>query len=369
MKENKEKIKPLKRTGLHSYFGGKNCMNSFIVPYVPKDTKIFVEPFSGSFAIYFYSTLSENAISVYNDQNKDQVNLFACSKNYNKFLDVINKHFNDDGGLLNPGDVDPKIFYKELYYKIKKSDFPTTDFDVPDYDRASMYAFMLHSAFSSINYQSAGYSGFNKERLKLLTFVNKLNNEYVRMKLDKITYIENMDFEELIKKYDSSDTFFYLDPPYNSEEKIDDEWVKDDERRVGWYSSKNTFTKDSHERLAKCLKTIKGKFALSYYDFENLSIWFPKDKYIWKSQSFFRSSASFSDNKDKKGTELLIMNYKLSDEEIEENKKLLGDQKVVKKKPIVTTLEEFKKMDDIVVEKENIIEKVTPKKETDDFWD
>lgn len=336
--------KIVKPTGLHGYFGGKNSMNTFIVPYIPKNIKTFVEPFSGSFAIYFYSALSDNVVSVYNDQNKDQVNLFTCSKNYDKFLEVINHHLNDNDGLLNPGNIDPKTFYKELYYRIKKSDFPTKEFNVPDYDRASLYAFMLHSAFSSINYQAAGYSGFNKERLKLLTFINKLNNEHIRGKLERITYIENMDFEELIKKYDSLDTFFYLDPPYNSEEKVDDEWIKDDERRVGWYSSKNAFTKDSHERLAKCLKNVKGKFALSYYDFELLSTWFPKDEYVWKTQQFFRSSASFSDTKEKMGEELLIMNYKLTDEEYnsEQTETKIKKETVAKKKEKSYTIAEIK---------------------------
>ncbi|WP_455757856.1 DNA adenine methylase [Sulfurimonas sp.] len=30
----------------------------------------------------------------------------------------------------------------------------------------------------------------------------------------KYVTIENMKFEELIKKYDKEDSFFYLDPPY-----------------------------------------------------------------------------------------------------------------------------------------------------------
>ena len=158
------------------------------------------------------------------------------------FLNKINHHLNDKTGLLYP-DKAPKEFYKELYYKIETYRFSTTDFNIPDYDRATMYAFLLTSAFNSCSYMAAGYSGFNKDRLKLLTFINKLNNEYVTKKLEKITHVENMDFETLIKKYDSKDTYFYLNPPYYSE----------DERRSGWYSSKDSFNKDAHERLAENL--------------------------------------------------------------------------------------------------------------------
>jgi hypothetical protein len=46
---------------------------------------------------------------------------------------------------------------------------------------------------------------------------------------------------------------------------------------------------------------------LSYYWFEELETWFPRDRYFWTTKEFFRPSASFS-NKDK-GTELLILNY------------------------------------------------------------
>jgi hypothetical protein len=35
----------------------------------------------------------------------------------------------------------------------------------------------------------------------------------------------------------------------------------------------------------------------------------PKDKYVWLEKDFFRSSASFSETRYTKGTELLILNY------------------------------------------------------------
>jgi site-specific DNA-adenine methylase len=36
--------------------------------------------------------------------------------------------------------------------------------------------------------------------------------------MSKITDLHNLDFEQLIRKYDADDTFFYLDPPYFSPE-------------------------------------------------------------------------------------------------------------------------------------------------------
>lgn len=365
------------KTAFHSYFGGKNTpqmSSGFICLYTPQNIKTYCEPFSGSFGIYFKTYLDDNTKVIYNDWNKDQANLFHCSKNYEKLLEKIEYHLTDKNGILFcPIDKDKKIFYKELYYATKKSDFPNTDFDIGDYDRATMYIFLLTSAFNSVSYTAGGFSGFNKDRMKLLTFVNKLNNEDIRKKLNGIDIVENDDFENIIKKYDSVDTYFYIDAPYCQDDGVKEKGNK----RLEWYGveSEGAFGPSSHKRLCDLLKTIKGKFAMSYYDFPELSEWLPKDEYKWVQKDFFRSSASFSDNKDVKGTELLIMNYELTEEEYQKNYDKYSndfkssDEIVVKKKPIVTTLEEFKKMDNIVVEKENIIEKVTPKKETDDFWD
>ena len=62
--------------------------------------------------------------------------------------------------------------------------------------------------------------------------------------------VENQDFETLIKHYDRPDSFFYADPPYFSSEGMY-------EVGFGW---------DDHVRLRDTLKSIKGKFLLSYND-------------------------------------------------------------------------------------------------------
>jgi DNA adenine methylase len=333
--------KKLKAKAFHSYFGGKNKMSTFIVPFTPIGVKTYVEPFSGSFAVYFYTPFDDDVAAIYNDFNKDQANLFYCAKDYDKFLEKLDYHMNNDNGLLyceSKNLENKKTHYKALYYDIKKSDFSVREFELGDYDRACMYVFLLTSAFNSVNYMAGGFSGFNKTKMKLLTFINKLKDEYIRYKLDRISEIESMDFEELILKYDSTDTYFYIDPPYfteSSKKEISDDTGK----RVGWYGSNNIFDEKSHERLCKLLKNVKGKWALSYYDFEKLHEWLPETEYIWKKETFFRSSASFADTEQEMGTELLIMNYKLSDDEIEENKKFLNvktknvesDSKKVKK--------------------------------------
>ncbi len=70
----------------------------------------------------------------------------------------------------------------------------------------------------------------------------------------KFVTIECMPFDELINKYDKDGTLFYLDPPYVGTED--------------YYANTGGFGKKEHEKLAKILLHVKGKFMLSYNDIE-----------------------------------------------------------------------------------------------------
>ena len=113
---------------------------------------------------------------------------------------------------------------------------------------------------------------------------------------ERIEFVENLDFEEFIVKYDSSKTYFYVDPPYFSVGE-------------GNYYSNHDFGRKDHERLADCLKNIQGKFSLSYYDFDLLHEWFPEDKYRWEKKEFAKAAAAKKGKTQNMGEELLIMNY------------------------------------------------------------
>ncbi|MFG1519698.1 MAG: DNA adenine methylase [Thermoplasmataceae archaeon] len=58
--------------------------------------------------------------------------------------------------------------------------------------------------------------------------------------------IENMDFRDLIKKYDNSRTFFYLDPPYVGKQ---------------WYNY--NFTKKDFVDIKTILDTLNGKYLMN----------------------------------------------------------------------------------------------------------
>lgn len=299
--------------GLTGYFGGKNAMSSWIKQYIPKDIKTYAEPFSGSFAVYFNEDFSMCDEIIYNDFNKLQSNFMMCCAKYDKMLDEIYKSFESgflkfDGYDFNANHTVPferiKKHYRDLYTKTKNPEFDdfydNMDFNMPNYDKAVIYAFMITSAFNACHARGAGFSGFSKsQKLKLTTLMNKLSKQNYRDKLDAITTFEYLDFEDLINKYDSEDTFYYVDAPYKH---TDGKGTHDKD-----YGSKDIFGDESHERLANALKKIKAKWALSYYWFEELEKWFPRNQYHWFNKEFFRSSASFSNKT--AGNEILILNY------------------------------------------------------------
>jgi DNA adenine methylase len=221
---------------------------------------------------------------IYNDINPLNVNVFNCLKDFKKFSDVINEYPSQNEKLFYD-------FQKELFVSNFK-----LDTSKPDYDAASKYIYLLTQVWSGTNCEKGKFIDLKgKYKSKFDTFKDKLRNPKWQKYFDKINIIENLDFKDLIKKYDSINTYFYCDPPYyNLGEK---------------YYVNHDFDINTHEKLADTLKSMKGKFSLSYYDFHQLSEWFPKDQYHWESREFPKASMAKSGGKQTKGIELLIMNY------------------------------------------------------------
>jgi len=48
--------------------------------------------------------------------------------------------------------------------------------------------------------------------------------------------------------------------------------------------------------------------VLSYYEFDDLEKWFPKDQYTWQEREFNKQNSSKKVNTDK-GKEIIIMNF------------------------------------------------------------
>jgi site-specific DNA-adenine methylase len=183
--------------------------------------------------------------------------------------------------------------YRQYQKEVFNDDLVITDEN--SLEVACKYVYVLCQVFSGSKPETAAYTDYKgKYRCKVLIFMDKLKNPKYREHFDKITFVENMDFQDVVTKYDSPTTYFYMDPPY---------WKTEN------YYSNHDFDVNDHTRLADCIKNIEGKFSLSYYDFPKLSEWFPKDEYKWEQKDFAKAAAAKKDGKQNMGTELLIMNY------------------------------------------------------------
>jgi DNA adenine methylase len=277
-----------------SYIGGKSKIGKWIVPFYPKDMETYLETFGGMYWCFYNMDLKEypNLKKViYNDFNPLNYNLFKCVQNPNELLRAINSIDCQKQGV----DVTPEI-YREQFIRFQAEIF-SEGFSVNpgDYEVAAKYVYILTQVFSGSKPETSSFIDLKgKYKSKYLTFRDKLSKpDWVEHFL-KITDVENMDFQDVIEKYDSPTTYIYLDPPY---------WKTEN------YYSNHDFDRNDHERLANVLKEVKGKFSLSYYDFPLLSEWFPKNEYRWEMKQFAKAAAAKKGEKQNMGEELLIMNY------------------------------------------------------------
>jgi len=277
-----------------SYIGGKSKIGKWIVPYYPQDMEIYLETFGGMFWCFFNMDLSQYPNLkkvVYNDFNPLNYNLFQCAQNPSELQRALDEiPVQQLGVSVTPSEM------KEQFVSFQAEIFaPNVNLQDYDYEMAAKYAYVLTQVFSGSKPETSSFIDLKgKYRSKYLSFRDKLSKPDWAEHFLRITDVENMDFADVIEKYDSKSTYIYLDPPYYKTEN---------------YYSNHDFGIQDHERLANSLHKVKGKFSMSYYDFPQLHDWFPKNQYRWESKEFAKAAAAKKNTKQNMGEELLILNY------------------------------------------------------------
>jgi len=197
--------------------GGKHFIAEKIADRIPEHS-IYVEPFAGGAAVYFKKPSSE--VEVLNDKDTDIARAFQFLRS-----------------------MTPEQFkqLKKMNWKVNAGTFKRLKDSQPisDIDRFRKFYYLRKGSFGS------GGETVNPMMEGETIDVNKLWKVHDRLKNTKIMGRHAL---ELIRKYDSPDTFFYLDPPYPDRDFI---------------GAKETFTEDDLTKLVSELKGIKGKFLLS----------------------------------------------------------------------------------------------------------
>jgi DNA adenine methylase len=276
------------------YIGGKAHHVGWLDPLFPNTFSTFVEVFGGAGWVSVKSKKVTQATNrVYNDFNPLLANVYECFRtNPELLLTKMNAVAKSDPATY-------KAFQQELF-----GSMDWTKVQLGDFDLAVKYLYLQTQVFAGTPLSTTNVPYFTETKAggkypsKYDTLKRKLSKEDILQRLREVTKVEQMDCIDLIKKYDSPDTFFYVDPPYY---------------KMEFYYSKD-FPRAKHQELADVLANIKGKFALSYYDFDELKDFYPEHQFTWHRQGVYRSAATRSSgNKDykekSKGTEILIMNY------------------------------------------------------------
>jgi DNA adenine methylase len=266
-------------------------------PLFPSKCDTFVEVFGGAGWVTIKSSVVERSVTkVYNDFNPLLANVYECFRK-------------DPIAVLDAMNATPKSV-TDLYRKYQKELFVDMDWDdiqLGDIDLAVKYLYLQTQVFAGTPLSATNVPYFvdvkcgGKYPSKWDTLRKKLSTTSIQRKLKSITVVENIDCEDLICKYDSPTTFFYVDPPYYGME---------------FYYSKD-FPREKHYSLAETLYNISGKFALSYYNFDNLQELYPVNEFKWHNQSVYRSASTRSSvintgdtyKNSSRGNEILIMNY------------------------------------------------------------
>ena len=262
---------------MFSYLGGKKFQATWIADHFP-EFQNYVEPFGGAMWVYFQSTVN-GQLNVYNDYNKYLVNVFECASRVpGTFITELQKL---------------EVQNRKLFQDIQKELLPLDGhFGTPDPEIAAKYLYVELQTFSGLTWDKAKYVDLKgKYKSKYNHFIDKLTNQKYIKKLANLDAY-NMNWKECIEWFDSRDTLFYIDPPYYNME---------------FYYTQN-FDNDQHKQLADLLKTVRGKWALSYYHFDKLEEWYPKNKFRYAYKSFNRQNSSKKSGT-AKGDEILIMNY------------------------------------------------------------
>jgi DNA adenine methylase len=277
-----------------SYIGGKSKIGKWIVPYYSEEMETYVETFGGMFWCFFNMDLSRYPNLkkvVYNDFNPLNYNLFRCVQNPSELQRALDEIPVQQLGVANTPE-NFKTTFQDFQREIFSSGFTI---NYPDYVTAAKYVYVVTQVFSGSKPETSSFIDLKGNyRSKYLSFRDKLSKPDWIEHFLKITDVKNLDFSDVIDEFDSPNTYIYLDPPY---------WKTEN------YYSNHDFDSEDHERLANKLKTIQGKFSLSYYDFPLLHDWFPEDQYRWEKKQFVKAAAAKKNTKQNLGEELLILNY------------------------------------------------------------
>lgn len=220
------------------WYGGKYSHLDFILPNLPEDAVHFCDVFGGSAAILINRKPAQ--IETYNDIDSELVNFFETLRNQGpELIKAISLTPFSREELIKACRPEPNLSKLErarrFYVRARQTRTGLA--------QTSSEGRWAHCILTS----RAGMAGAVSRWLGAIDGLPEIVQRLQRVQ------IENAPAVEIIERYDTEDTLFYLDPPYVHESR-------NDSNAYG-----HEMTDAEHIELANLLNSIRGRAAVSGY--------------------------------------------------------------------------------------------------------
>ncbi len=211
------------------WLGGKKRLHPLIIERIEAiPHKTYVEPFVGMGGVFLRRRYRPK-LEVANDRNGEVVNLFR----------ILQRHLPQLMDVMRFG-----IASRRDFERLRQTD-PAS---LTDLERAARFLYLQRLAFGGQVRGVFGVAPEHAARFSLSRLEPMLEAAHERL---EAVVFECLDWAELIPRYDTAETLFYLDPPYFGGE---DDY------------GKGLFDRAQYARMAEVLAGIKGAFILSIND-------------------------------------------------------------------------------------------------------
>jgi len=211
------------------WLGGKKALHARIIERIESiPHRAYVEPFVGMGGVFLRRRFRPR-LEVANDRNGEIVNLFRIlQRHHRQLMDVMRFQIASRRDFERLRDTDPS--------------------GLTDLERAARFLYLQRLAFGGQIRGVFGVAPDQAPRFSLSRMEPILEAAHER--LEGVVF-ECLDWAELIERYDTPQTLFYLDPPYFGGE---DDY------------GKGLFDRSQFARMAELLAGIQGAFVLSIND-------------------------------------------------------------------------------------------------------
>ncbi len=250
------------------YVGGKRLLAKRIcaeIDGIPHS--VYVEPFCGMGGVFFRRKARPKS-EVINDLSRDVSNFFR----------VVRKH---QDALI--AELKYQVTCRDEFEHLKRTPADT----LTDIERAARFFYLQRCCFGgNLTHRSFGVSvdgrGGRFSSETAATYIKALHT-----RLQAVT-IEALPYDDILRRYDSPSTLFYLDPPY---------WGCENDY------GKELFCRSEFQLLAKQLATLKGRFIMSINDVSEI-----RELFGLFSLEVVQTTYSRAKSSSKRVNELIVQN-------------------------------------------------------------